>query len=82
VPCREQAVREPYFLFTRDMQWGEPDLSAAMTALRWVYEHREQARADAEDAAPILRARYSLERIGEAAKSRLTELLQARSASA
>lgn len=82
VPCRDQAVQEPYFLFTRDMRWGEPDLSAAATALRWVYEHREQARADAEAAAPILRATYSLERIGEAAKSRLTELLQARSASA
>jgi glycosyltransferase involved in cell wall biosynthesis len=82
VPCRGEAVQEPYFLFTRDMRWGEPDLSAAATALRWVYEHREQARADAEAAAPILRATYSLERIGEAAKSRLTELLQARSASA
>jgi glycosyltransferase involved in cell wall biosynthesis len=80
VPCRGEAVQEPYFLFTRDMRWGEPDLSAAATALRWVYEHREQARADAEAAAPILRATYSLERIGEAAKSRLTELLQARSA--
>ncbi|MGA7201111.1 MAG: glycosyltransferase [Candidatus Cybelea sp.] len=82
VPCRGQAVQEPYFLFTRDMQWGEPDLSAAATALRWVYEHREQARADAEAAAPILQATYSFERIGEAAKSRLTELLRARSASA
>jgi glycosyltransferase involved in cell wall biosynthesis len=82
VPCRDQAVQEPYFLFTRDMQWGEPDLSAATAALRWVYEHREQARADAEAAAPILRATYSLERIGEAAKSRLVGLLQARSPSA
>lgn len=82
VPCRDQAVQEPYFLFTREMQWGEPGLSAATTALRWVYEHRDQARADAEAAAPLLQATYSFERIGEAAESRLTELLQARTASA
>lgn len=82
VPCRDVAVQEPYFLFTRQMQWGEPDLVAAAQALRWVYEHRDAARVDAEVAAPYLRSRYSLEPIGEAAKSRLLGLLPASRASA
>lgn len=82
VPCRDIAVEEPYFLFTREMRWAEPDLVAASKALRWVYEHRDQARANAQAAAPVLRKIYSLESIGEAAKSRLFELMQKRLASA
>ena len=82
VPCLDVAVQEPYFLFTREMHWGEPDLLDASESLRWVYEHREEARADAQAAAPLLRTTYSLERIGKAAKSRLLELMQAKSASA
>lgn len=82
VPCREIAVQEPYFLFTRDMHWGEPDLVAASEALRWVYEHRDQARANADVAARGVRAAYSLERVGEAAKARLLELMRTKSMSA
>lgn len=59
VPCRDIAVQEPYFLFTREMHWGEPDVAAASKALRWVYEHRDAARADAQAAASLLRKRYS-----------------------
>ena len=82
VPCHDVAVQQPYFLFTREMQWGEPDLLAASEALRWVYEHRDEARADAQTAALLLRTMYSLERIGEAARDRLLQLMQARSAPA
>jgi glycosyltransferase involved in cell wall biosynthesis len=82
IPCDEVPVREPYFLFTPQMRWGEPDLAAAAQALRWVYEHRAEARAKALGAAPRLRAAYSLEHIGEAARARLFELSHAVSASA
>jgi glycosyltransferase involved in cell wall biosynthesis len=82
IACNEVAVQEPYFLFTQQMTWGEPDLLRAAEAFRWVYEHRDRARADAAAAAPALRATYSVERIGELAKSRLLDLLQAKSASA
>jgi glycosyltransferase involved in cell wall biosynthesis len=78
VPCGDTPVREPYFLFTREMHWGEPDALAASQALRWVYEHRERARADAKAVASLLRGKYSLQRVGEAAKSRLLDLLRAR----
>lgn len=82
VPCRQVPVQEPYFLFTRHMQWGEPDLNAAAEALLWVYRHRQEARADAKAAAPQILTTFSLARIGEAAKARLVEVLKARKASA
>lgn len=82
VPCRDVLVREPYFLFTRQMCWGEPDLAVASDALRRVYEHQNEARANAQAAAPLLRTTYSAERIGEAARARLLELMRARSAPA
>ena len=59
------------------MTWGEPDVTEAATALRWVYENREEARADAVRAAVALREEYSLRRIGEAALERLMQLRSA-----
>lgn len=80
IPCRNVPVEEPYFLFTRQMKWGEPDLAVATKALRWVYENRETARINAEQAARELRATYSLGRVGAVAKARLLELLQEKTA--
>lgn len=79
VPCADQSVQQPYFLFDREMRWGEPDLGIAAQALRWVYEHPAEARANADATAPTLRTSYSVGRIGDAAKARLIELLAARS---
>ncbi len=74
VRCTEQAIQKPYFLFSPRMTWGEPDVTEAATALRWVYENREEARADAARAAVALRDEYSFRRIGEAALERLLQL--------
>ncbi len=71
-------VSRPYFLYRPSMNWAEPDLDHAREGLRWVYEHRVEARAAAEEAAHELRTSFSLERIGEAAKARLIELKKAR----
>jgi glycosyltransferase involved in cell wall biosynthesis len=74
VRCTASQVRQPYFLYTTSMRWAEPDLDHAREGLRWVYDHRGEARTAAEDAAHAIRRTYSIERIGEAAKARLVEL--------
>jgi ADP-heptose:LPS heptosyltransferase len=70
-------VRRPYFLYRPSMSWAEPDLGHASEGLHWVYEHRAEAHALAEEAAREIRTTFSLERIGEAAKARLIDLKQA-----
>jgi hypothetical protein len=59
------------------MSWAEPDLGCAADAMQWVYSHREEARTQAEEDAAALETIYSLARIGEIAKARLMQLLQA-----
>jgi ADP-heptose:LPS heptosyltransferase/glycosyltransferase involved in cell wall biosynthesis len=67
-------ISQPYYLYTRAMHWAEPDVEHAIEGLRWVYEHRTDARARSGEAAKSLRWNYSPERIGAAAKRRLCEL--------
>lgn len=76
VRCSIEPVRQPYFLYRTSMRWAEPDLDHACEGLRWVYEHRAEARVLASEAARSLRVKYSLNAVGEAAKLRLTELKQ------
>lgn len=68
-------VRQRYLYYHPGMNWAEPDIGHAGEGLRWICEHRDEARAGAAEAARQLTASFSLERIGEAAKARLTELL-------
>jgi glycosyltransferase involved in cell wall biosynthesis len=67
-------VRQQYFLYRPFMNWAEPDAASARDGLRWVYEHRAESRARAQEAARELRMRFAPQRIGEAAKARLVEL--------
>jgi glycosyltransferase involved in cell wall biosynthesis len=76
VRCAIEPVRNPYYLYRSSMCWAEPDLDHACEGLRWVYEHRAQARALASEAARSLRVKYSLDAVGEAARLRLSELKQ------
>lgn len=78
VACGEQTVEKPYFLFTPEMKWSEPDVHDAARLLRWTFEHRAKARDNAQVAAATLRSKYSLTSVGEAAKARLTQLRAAR----
>jgi SAM-dependent methyltransferase len=76
-PC---PVRQRYHLYNSNMGWADPDVSHAAQGLRWIYEHREDARRAASEAARRLELEYSLERIGAAAEARLLHLVGRRSA--
>jgi ADP-heptose:LPS heptosyltransferase len=77
VQIKLSPVRQSYVLYRPTMNWAEPDISHASLGLRWIYEHQSEARANAQDAAIALRTKFSLERIGEAAKARLQQLKRA-----
>jgi ADP-heptose:LPS heptosyltransferase/2-polyprenyl-3-methyl-5-hydroxy-6-metoxy-1,4-benzoquinol methylase len=68
-------VRQPYFYYSPSMKWAEPDLSHAAEGLRWINANRDAARAAAALTAKRLLTDYAPNRIGEAAKARLMELL-------
>lgn len=58
------------------MRWADPDVEQAAQRLRWVLEHREQAKQRAVEAAAGLNRRYAPEEIGLLARSRLLDLLR------
>jgi ADP-heptose:LPS heptosyltransferase/glycosyltransferase involved in cell wall biosynthesis len=76
VRCALAPVRQPYMYYHPRMKWAQPDLDDAVSRLRWVYEHREQAGAAAREAALRIRRRFSLEVVGHLAKTRLLNLLE------
>jgi 2-polyprenyl-3-methyl-5-hydroxy-6-metoxy-1,4-benzoquinol methylase len=75
VKCSVGPVRQPYYLYRSSMAWAEPSVEHAIEGLRWIHEHRSEARAAAIEASVALRETYSLEKIGRAARARL-EFLQ------
>ncbi len=68
-------VRQPYIYYHPRMRWAEPDLRHASELMRVVYRERETARAKAARAALRMREDYSLERIGEMARTRIEAML-------
>ncbi len=69
-------VRQRYLYYHSGMSWAEPDVGHAGEGFKWIYEHRDAARAGAAEAGRLLSANFSLERIGAAAKERLLALLK------
>lgn len=56
VPCGRVPIPHGCGPYPAGTPWGEPDLEAAARVLRWVFEHREEARSRGEAArAHILR---------------------------
>lgn len=68
-------VKQRYAFYHASMQWAEPDLEHAIERLRWVNEHREPAATQAQQAASVLRERYSPQFVGETARTRLLACL-------
>jgi glycosyltransferase involved in cell wall biosynthesis len=62
-----------HFPFLPGMQWAEPSIEHAAQHMRWVYEHRAEARRLAEASAPALRERYSIASVGRIALDRLAK---------
>jgi ADP-heptose:LPS heptosyltransferase/glycosyltransferase involved in cell wall biosynthesis len=69
-------VQQQYRFYHSGMRWAEPDWQHAAECLRAVYRDRETSRALAAQAASEIKARYSLETVGELARDRLLDLLQ------
>ena len=69
-------VRQRYQFYQPNMRWSEPDLAHASEGMRWTYEHREDARATAVEAARLLNDKFSIERVGAMARARLVELFE------
>jgi glycosyltransferase involved in cell wall biosynthesis len=68
-----QRYQKVNFAFTPEMSWAEPDVLHAAELMRDVYDHREQARKQAEEGAILLRQKYSPLAVGRMAAQRLTE---------
>jgi 2-polyprenyl-3-methyl-5-hydroxy-6-metoxy-1,4-benzoquinol methylase len=56
------------------MRWAEPNLTQAADLMRWVYNHRDAAQAQATTAAARIRKDFSLDSIGAMATNRLLHL--------
>jgi len=69
-------VRQPYLYYHPTMRWAQPDRSAAIAALRHIYDNRADACARAGIAAEHIRQTYSPEAIGAAARQQLMQLLR------
>jgi ADP-heptose:LPS heptosyltransferase/glycosyltransferase involved in cell wall biosynthesis len=76
VSYREGPVRQRYVFYNRSMLWAEPDVADAAHRLRWVFEHRDDARTRASAHACVLRARYAAGAVGTIARDRLMDLLR------
>jgi 2-polyprenyl-3-methyl-5-hydroxy-6-metoxy-1,4-benzoquinol methylase len=76
VPYRLTSVQQPYMYYHPRMHWADPDVEEAARRLRWVAEHREEAKRRAVEAAAGLNRRYAPEEIGLLARSRLVDLLR------
>jgi GT2 family glycosyltransferase/glycosyltransferase involved in cell wall biosynthesis len=68
--------------YGRGFHWAEPSVEHAVRHLRWVYEHREKARALGERARRDVEDRLSIEAAGRRIANRLAQIRDARGARA
>ena len=76
VPYQLTPVRQPYVYYHPQMRWADPDVAQAVCRLRWVYEHRDDARAVAARLAARIQTAYSLDAVGTRARDRLLQILK------
>lgn len=58
--------------------WAEPEVEAAARAMRWVFEHPEEARAMGSRGRARIAERFSYERVGSLVAARLAEIADLR----
>jgi len=56
--------------------WAEPDIEHASELMRWVFEHRDEARALGEKGLEYVRGHHSAESVGKRIKARLDDLVR------
>ena len=64
----------PWSLYTGDMEWGEPNLMETRKAMRYVFEHRDEAKMIGNNGRNWARQNLSWETIGTLMKNRLQEI--------
>jgi ADP-heptose:LPS heptosyltransferase/glycosyltransferase involved in cell wall biosynthesis len=72
---RAAPVRQRYAFYSTAMHWAEPELDHAIELLRTAFSEREQS-PPLSGAAEKIQRDFSSERIGEAARQRLLQLLR------
>lgn len=75
---RETAVGDEGENYPAQGTWAEPDVEHAAELMRHVWEHPDEARTRGERARRELGEHFSLEAVGEAARSRLRRLASVR----
>jgi len=78
VPWQPSRVQSDTTLYPAGATWAEPDVEAAARAMRWVYEHPEEARAMGARGRARIAERFSYERVGSQVAARLAEIAEAR----
>ena len=73
VPCREAFVQSADGPFQRGSVWGEPDVAAAASCMRWVAEHRAQAIAVGRKGRASVRAKLTATAVSETIASCFSE---------
>lgn len=73
VPFTLTPVTQNYHPYRSHMHWAEPDIETALLQMRHVYDNRELVCDRAIQGAAIVRAQYSLERVGGLILQRLTD---------
>jgi len=69
-------VRQRYAYYTPAMKWAEPDVAHAAELMRQVWLGAGEAAGRSTTHAEKLREQFSLEKVGRAARIRLSQLLQ------
>jgi GT2 family glycosyltransferase/glycosyltransferase involved in cell wall biosynthesis len=78
VDCKVVALERDVPPYERGFRWGEPSIEHAVRHLRWVYEHRDDARALGERARQDVEQRLSFEAAGRRIAERLRQIRAAR----
>ncbi|HEX8212581.1 MAG TPA: methyltransferase domain-containing protein [Longimicrobium sp.] len=76
VRCTLHPVRQPYQYYHPRMRWALPDVAHAAQLMRAVHADPAGARVRSAAAAERIRADFSLEAVGTAARDRLADVLR------
>jgi glycosyltransferase involved in cell wall biosynthesis len=69
-------VRQRYAYYSPSMRWAQPDVEHAAELMREVLGNADEMRRRSSAVAESLRARFSLETVGAAARARLLQLMR------
>lgn len=66
IPLSSSLVPADYFIYGDAGEWWEPDFDELCDRMRWVYDHYDQALADAKGSAEVVAEKFTWRRCAEA----------------